>query len=60
MRHEQFDYVKDPKNFKHYPCYREFYEAQYSCIEDAFEYLLELAFARRATDTFEAEYQNAD
>ena len=37
-RHK-FDYkVKD---FKNYPCFREFYEANYACSDDLFEFMME-------------------
>ena len=29
-----------------YPCYKQFYEAQYSCSDDLFDYLLELSYFR--------------
>jgi len=31
LRHTKFDHVKNQKNYKTYPCYREYYEAQYAC-----------------------------
>jgi hypothetical protein len=44
-RHK-FDYkVKD---FKNYPCFREFYEANYACSDDLFEFMMELSYAKRA------------
>jgi hypothetical protein len=47
-RSTKYDQVKDLKNYKHYPCYREFYEAQYACSDDLFDFLMELSHQKRA------------
>ncbi len=56
LRDKKFDYVKDQKNYKAYPCYRQFYEATYACDDTMFDFLLELAYAKRANDTFEGNF----
>ncbi|EAS07366.4 hypothetical protein TTHERM_00568030 (macronuclear) [Tetrahymena thermophila SB210] len=56
QRHTKFDQVKNQKNYKTYPCYREYYEAQYACQDDMFDFLMELAYARRAADNFESDF----
>ena len=48
-RHK-FDFQVD--NFKSYPCYREFYEAQFSCSDDLFEFMMELSFQKRQSGQF--------
>eukprot|EP01015_Nassula_variabilis_P022769 TRINITY_DN420_c0_g1_i2.p2 TRINITY_DN420_c0_g1~~TRINITY_DN420_c0_g1_i2.p2 ORF type:complete len:158 (+),score=26.54 TRINITY_DN420_c0_g1_i2:75-548(+) len=54
----KFDYVSDVKTYKNYPCYREFYEAQYACADDTFDYLMELVYLKRANDTFSDDHAN--
>eukprot|EP01016_Furgasonia_blochmanni_P012987 TRINITY_DN1654_c0_g1_i11.p1 TRINITY_DN1654_c0_g1~~TRINITY_DN1654_c0_g1_i11.p1 ORF type:complete len:251 (-),score=91.35 TRINITY_DN1654_c0_g1_i11:225-977(-) len=54
----KFDYNMDQKNYKSYPCYRDFYEATYACQDDIFDFLMELAFAKKANDTFVEDHQN--
>ncbi|KAM3133713.1 hypothetical protein pb186bvf_014122 [Paramecium bursaria] len=44
------DYLK---RMKAYPCYPLFYEAAYSCTDDMLDFLMELAYAKRANRTFE-------
>ena len=55
-RHTKYDAVRDQKNYKTYPCYREYWEANYACQDDLFDFLMELAFAKRANDYFEGDY----
>lgn len=59
LRTTKFDQVKNQKkNYKTYPCYREYYEAQYACQDDMFDFLMELAYIRRANDTFEGDHSS--
>lgn len=54
-------YGESPLKFKgheHYPCFREYYEANYSCADDIFDYLMQLAYAKRASDFFEGDVSN--
>jgi len=51
IRHK-YDYNLDQSKYKHYPCYRYFYEAQYACTDDYFDFLMELHYAKQANDTF--------
>lgn len=55
LRDKKFDYVIDQKNYKNYPCFREFYEAQYACQDDLFDFLMELSYSRQANDLFEED-----
>lgn len=57
-RSTKYDHVKDYKNYKHYPCYREFYEAQYACSDDLFDFLMELAHQKRANGVTDYEVMN--
>ena len=54
-RHK-YDYKEN--DFKNYPCFREFYEAQYSCSDDLFEFMMELSYAKQAAGTFQEDYAN--
>lgn len=56
----KFEYQKDQTQYKAYPCYREFYEANYACQDDMFDFLMELAYARRANDTWEGDHSNIE
>ena len=33
-----------------YPCFNEFYEAQYACSDDLFDFLMELHYAKKVND----------
>jgi len=57
---DKYDYNADPKTYRHYPCYRHFYEAQYACTDDFFDFLMELAYAKQANDTFEEDWSNRE
>mmetsp|Transcript_23032 Transcript_23032/g.19995 ORF Transcript_23032/g.19995 Transcript_23032/m.19995 type:complete len:183 (+) Transcript_23032:174-722(+) len=59
-KRDQYDWSKDQKNYKHYPCFRHFYEAQYACTDDMFDFLQELAFVKRANQTFEEDWSNRE
>merc|ERR1711976_446626 len=45
LKHTQFDY-KDKKPGNKYPCYREWYEAGYTCNDDLFDFMMELHYAK--------------
>lgn len=55
LRDQKYDYVMDQKNYKNYPCYREFYEAQFACQDDLFDFLMELSYSRITNDMFEED-----
>ncbi len=42
--------MPDQRNYKNYPCFREWYEANYACTDDYMDFLMELAFAKSASD----------
>lgn len=44
---KKIDFAKAKKP---YPCFEKFYEAQYSCSDDMFDFLLELSYVRRIND----------
>ncbi len=48
------------KNHEEYPCFQHFYEAQYSCSDQLFDFMLELAYARRQNQTNLYEKYNRD
>jgi hypothetical protein len=56
----EYDWNTDQSKIKHYPCYRQFYEAQYACSDDLFDFLLELNYAKKANDTFTADWANME
>lgn len=41
-----------------YPCYQYFYESQYSCSDDMFDFLLELAYFRNINNITEEKILN--
>jgi hypothetical protein len=45
LKHNQFDF-KDKKPGNKYPCFREWYEAGYTCNDDLFDFMMELAYAK--------------
>ena len=54
------DYDRNPdrgfrnlKSHEFYPCFREWYEATYSCADNILKYLIELAYAMRANDVYQ-------
>jgi hypothetical protein len=49
--HSKIDFAKQKKP---YPCYQFFYEAQYACSDNMFDFLLELAYFRNINDITEA------
>ena len=55
---DKYDYNLDQTKYKNYPCYRYFYEAQYACTDDQFDFLMELHYAKRASDIFIDERLN--
>ena len=57
IRHK-YDYNLDQTKYKNYPCYRYFYEAQYACTDDQFDFLMELHYAKQSSDTFVDERLN--
>ena len=59
-KRDNYDYNLDQTKYKAYPCYRQFYEAQYACTDDMFEFLMELAYAKQASDNFEDDWRNND
>jgi hypothetical protein len=59
IRHK-YDYNLDQTKWKSYPCFRYFYEAQYACTDDYFDFLMELAYAKTASDKFMADHSNAE
>jgi len=59
-KRDQYDYNPDQSKYKHYPCYRHFYEAQYACTDDFFDFLMELAYAKQASDTFEGDWSQRE
>lgn len=58
-RHE-YDYNPDQSKAKPYPCFRHFYETQYACTDDMFDFLMELTYAKQANDTFEDDWRNTE
>lgn len=46
------------KKKKPYPCYQYFYESQYSCSDDMFDFLLELAYFRNINNITEEKILN--
>ncbi len=56
----KYEGVTEDKKYRNYPCYRHFYEAQYACTDDFFDFLMELAYAKRANDTFEEDWSNRE
>lgn len=42
---------------EHYPCFRQFYEAAYTCNDDLFDFMLELHYAR-TVDEFDPSETN--
>ena len=46
----KYDYKE--KDHKQYPCFKEFYEAQYACSDDIFEFMMELSYAKQTADSF--------
>ncbi|EGR31120.1 hypothetical protein IMG5_117630 [Ichthyophthirius multifiliis] len=58
LRSKDFDQKADPKQYKAYPCYRMYYETVYSCQDDMFDFLMELAYHRRANDVLEEDHAN--
>ena len=52
-RTSEYDYnpdrgLKSQDRQHEYPCFREWYEASYSCADNILKYLIELAYAKRA------------
>lgn len=41
------DKIEIAKQKKEYPCHQQFYEAQFACADDTFEFMLELAYYRQ-------------
>lgn len=41
------------KNNQEYPCFGLFYDSQYACSDQMFDYLLELSYARRKQGVFD-------
>jgi len=49
LKHHQFDYTektKDGLKANAYPCFREWYEAGYTCNDDLFDFMMELHYAK--------------
>lgn len=60
VRAKNYDFVADQRNYKNYPCFREFYEANYACSDDYMEFLMELAYAKSANDFNIADKSNVE
>eukprot|EP01017_Pseudomicrothorax_dubius_P031369 TRINITY_DN3999_c0_g1_i4.p1 TRINITY_DN3999_c0_g1~~TRINITY_DN3999_c0_g1_i4.p1 ORF type:complete len:251 (-),score=72.47 TRINITY_DN3999_c0_g1_i4:112-864(-) len=58
LREKKYDYREDQENFQSYPCYREFYETTYACMDDMFDFLMELQHAKQADDFFLEDRSN--
>lgn len=58
QRDTKYDYRVDQENYKAYPCFREFYEANYACQDDLFDFLMELHYAKQANDWFPEDAHN--
>ena len=54
------DGVIDQRNFKNYPCYREFYEANYACSDDYMDFLMELSYSKNAKDFHMSDISNTE
>ncbi len=52
--------MADRKNAKTYPCYKEFYETSYACQDDLFDFLMEIAYAKRAANFHEGDHFNIE
>jgi len=49
LKHKQYDYKKKSKDGmtgNNYPCFREWYEAGYTCNDDLFDFMMELHYAK--------------
>ena len=51
LQHKQFSYNNKHKNGNEklgnqYPCYKEWYEAGYTCNDDLFDFMMELHYAK--------------
>lgn len=51
------DYNAKPKK---YPCFKHFYEANYACADDTFEFLLEVAYSKKSYDLSEGDWSNRE
>lgn len=56
----KYDWAPIVNNPNRYPCYREYYEATFSCADDIFNFLLELAYVKRANDYWEGDHSNLE
>ena len=50
--------LKNMKEHEHYPCFREYYETSYACADNIMKFLVELSYAKRASDFFESDVSN--
>ena len=48
------------KQKRPYPCFSQFYEAQYACSDDLFDFLLELAYFRHINHITPEKFNNLE
>lgn len=52
--------IRNLKLHEFYPCYKEWYEATYSCADNILKYLVELAYSKRAHDFFQEDTSSVE
>jgi hypothetical protein len=52
--------LKNLKLHEFYPCYKDWYEATYSCADNILKYLVELAYAKRSHDFYQADTSSVE
>ncbi len=51
---------KNLKDEERYPCFREFYEANYACADNILQFLVELGYKKKANDFWHGETTNRE
>ncbi len=52
--------LKNLKLHEFYPCYKDWYEATYSCADNILKYLVELAYAKRSHDFYQEDTSSVE